>query len=409
MRIILGITLTVFMISSVFAAVPTKKVELIFQRSYSNPIEDVLLTSMLTTESKANELGYINKKKTDNKIRIYYPKLIVTNQSLILSDENLVQKELKFNRNNSEYSIVSPNRKKFAIYKAFIQNNKNPQGKAGSKLEVYDLNSSKIIDKAFEEPRNIVLSDNGSFAIFNIYEDYGSTIDFFDDKGNLVEQVKPLKGGYSYYNGRYSNLGDCFIGVFNAQGGGGVIILFDNKGNQIWKKDLKLNQFNIYQLIISEKGNYIYMAGMSFENESYKYFNYCFDIKGNTVFFKDNGKIGTFSENEQYLYLSSENEIELMEIKTNTSIWSYSDPDSSSSITSVTFLNNGKYSIFSMRKNPQTDKKKVIILDKHGKIFSEMNVVSDKKIKKLIVGSCGEDSFYIINGNQLEMYKLISE
>lgn len=161
MRIILGIVLIISMISSVFAAVPAKKVELIFQKTYSNPIEDILLTPILTTESKASELGYIIKKKTNNKVRIYYPKLIITSQSYILYDNNLVQQELKFNRNNSEYSIVSPNKKKFAIYKAFIQ------GKAGSKLEAYDLNLNKIVDKDFEEPKNIVLSDKGSFAIFN--------------------------------------------------------------------------------------------------------------------------------------------------------------------------------------------------------------------------------------------------
>lgn len=395
-----------------------EKINKIWEKEFDENLEDVILEEVEMSVEKAQSLGIkgLIGKPTD-KIKIKYPKILITKNAIKFIKDNQIKKEIPIGEKIRTYLVKSPNEKIIGYYKSNLKipTNEKEYGIIESTfLNVLDINGNEILNKTFKGGFGFIVSDQGNFVAFGTgSEGYGKYIYFYDSRGNLIKQVDPFeKKGYFSYTGKYSKT-DKYVAIsFNKFGDlGGAFILFDSQGNELWRKKFSDWHNSGYHIIISADEKYIYTAGIIFINNTTNkpvYYSYCFTDSGDNIFSNDIGATGDFSSDGAYLILATKRiGIKLFDVKNNKVLWQFKDPDQNIFINAIDISTNANY-VTSMWRSTDKEKKKIIIFNKQGEIIFKQDYISEDKSTERIsikIEEAGK-KVYLIHGKKLEILEI---
>lgn len=303
-------------------AIGTKTIEptLVFEYKFDGLIREVIFDTATMTVKEARALGMkgLEQRKATEKIKVQYPKVVAAHKGwddpegeVIWLDKNYHVKR-KIQLGGGTYSTFSQNY--VGIDKILSRGEKGVV--TSSQFCLYDSEGERILEKKFDEYRLFIIANNGNFTSYQGDEGWGSYLFFYDSKGNLLKKVMPFENEKEYFSpmGVYSKSGKYIVMSFHFPG---AIILFDYKGNEIWRKRLTSGS-DTDQLVFSPDEKYIYTSGSFYSKNEDKEIEYAhlFDIKGNELP-KDLKERLLFEEDQKkrvdegFLYLIKENKFQI--------------------------------------------------------------------------------------------------
>jgi hypothetical protein len=177
-----------------------------------------------------------------------------------------------------------------------------------TRFEMFDGNGREVVDTTFKWGRGFHVAPNGNFVSWVTWEGGGGNhLYFYDSQGQLLGDMASHSGEYLAVTAAYSPTGQHVAVVFGLRD---ILVLFDFRGREIWRKDLRKEIGGrggfASQLIFSPNEAALYCL-TSCDDSQYvpHYYAFCFSIDGHELLRRDGIYLGRFSPSGDRLVLYS--------------------------------------------------------------------------------------------------------
>jgi hypothetical protein len=309
---------------------------LIWEKTFDEPIVDIIFDEATMTVKEARALGVrgLEQRKIREVVKVHYPRILVTEKAVKFLDkkgkikkkyELMKSENLKIAENGRYICITKPTKfvEEFTLGEVILLD------AAGNKIcEIRDVNIYGYGD-------NLRLPTAGKWVLIDahLYDD--GAIELYDKEGRK-KKIEVCKAEDEVAGmGEFSFTKDGKYFVTTAMSGGSVwdnsyLLLYDENGNEIWRKILKNAVDYFYDSItISPMGRYISVIFRIATKEKFEDYLELFDNKGNLLWKKQvipGEYYLKFSKNEKYIVANNtNNNLYLFDVKSGELLWEYQD------------------------------------------------------------------------------------
>lgn len=423
--------------------------EKVWEKKFDKPVEDVVFGEAEVTVQEAIATGVkgLEGRALREKIRIQYPKAIIEEEKFeelnlkFLDRKGNVKKEKKIQKVKirewitelKDGKTISTPRERLVTI-GYIKKSKS--GKAIGVWEALDVDLDKGFPTKskftlFNENGDVVwetdelnggeggpsfeVSDDGETVIvydFVFGGSVGGYLAFYNSKG-LIKEITPLEGK-RFDNGYVSFSGDGKFCAVVTSMPHQWLILFDNLGNELWRKELGGDRAYIGS--VSPTGKYI--IALAHSDKLRVNVTYCFDDKGNILWKEEKfGGNCVFSPDEKVVTLSTQGkkELNLMKSDTGEIIWTKSYEydkaiDKYTGLNSIDISPEGEFTVFTIgvrgyyladeNLDFSNKPRKVFLVDKQG------NTIWEHMVNSNVTANILDDKIFIKTDKEIHQYKI---
>jgi hypothetical protein len=312
---------------------------LVWEKTFDEEIVDVIFGEAEMTVAKAKALGMkgLDQKKTTEKVKVVYPKVVVTNEAIrFLNEKGEMKKSISISKKLRKV-MISKNGKNISITRP-LKYDKYGHWIKQAELKLLDEEGNVICwsDKLKPEENHLYYDVLGNGESVVIYSVFTGVLAFYNRKDSTLKFTKAFVPPYSTMNfwTDYSYNGEYYVMNIAPEHkqGRAMVILFDKKGNELWRDETDENF--ACKVAISSKGNYV--AIMAKDVRSQEKFIYLYNNQGELIGKRRGKGIISFSVDEKYYGITGGGEgIHLFDTKENKLLWIYKELEKNISFKSI--------------------------------------------------------------------------
>ena len=296
--------------------------DVIAQYEFDPRIVDIGFSKARMTAGEARSLGRagLDRFGPQDTITIEYPKVVLTRSVVrpgyvggllslkfldargqVLRDVDLAGQLL------AGYSTLAGF---LGVSRAKLGGEQTKQETISSRFEMLDQSGQEILDMTSRGGRGYHVAPNGNFISWVTWEGGGNHLYFYDSQGQLLgDMASP--GEYMDVRAAYSPTGQYVAVVFGEQD---ILILFDFRGREIWRKDLRKEMGGLggvgEQLIFSPDEKALYCVASSADSQYVPHnYSFSFGMNGDELLRREGAFRGRFSPSGDRLVLYSRSSI----------------------------------------------------------------------------------------------------
>jgi len=381
----------------------------IMEYAFDGEIAEVITGVSEMTVGEAVALGRrgFEGRSSAETVKVEYPRIVVTREvpnpgyegslkSLVFYDKNSrILKEIQVGPKTLIFPSVSQGY--VGLSREFSGGESRKYEADSTRFRLLDATGKQVLAMTLDGGQGFIVANNGNFLAFQAWEGGGGRrLSFYNSAGDLLGATDAPGGEYFSLSGAYSSTGNYIAIAIDLKG---LLTLFDHKGKELWRRDLKA-EFGgrgsiAEQLIISPDEKHIYLWSMITDSEGIdKHHVFCLDMEGRDVLRRDDPYLGRFSPDGGYLAIFQRppvlgrvvsdgkasvsygdyglQNIELIDLATRTSIWTHTEQNVF--INSVDVSNGGERLVCAVEEG--ADRKNLLWFGKTGTILCDLPYAS---------------------------------